>query len=387
MRSRRFPRRGFEFVLSVITVQLIAGSTGLVCYTAVESLDLGCLLRWDCPHASPNITYTVQTKTQGDPWQDVPWCVWISSRSCDVSQVFSSFELYNMIRLGVHLSPSSIVWIKPHKFDYSDFSQWLSLLLAISSALSFPPAAFSPPSVSVSLTNDSLSVKVQFPCATSRRCSRDVCCPISTLIDPWTTVTVFNELNRSDNQSRTVWTQEVVSIVEFSGLSPGQNYCAEANFSFPTFSMAASPKSTPGCVETGSRSGMLPMLCLGTGLSFVFLLLFLMVFLRKPRRDRPAPDNPPKALATSQDAESLAMPVCVPVEPCDPCDIHLELIDDHGSVDWSVENKSSSQLVHHDPSRGVVCCHNGGQRQKKGFDSGLRNPTLSHFCVETSDEN
>lgn len=41
------------------------GSTGLVCSTAVESLDLGCLLRWDCPHASPNTTYTVQTKTQG----------------------------------------------------------------------------------------------------------------------------------------------------------------------------------------------------------------------------------------------------------------------------------------------------------------------------------
>lgn len=41
------------------------GSTALVCYTAVESMDLGCLLRWDCPDASPNTTYTVQTKTQG----------------------------------------------------------------------------------------------------------------------------------------------------------------------------------------------------------------------------------------------------------------------------------------------------------------------------------
>lgn len=41
------------------------GSTGLVCNTVVESLDLGCLLRWDCPRASPNTTYTVQTKTQG----------------------------------------------------------------------------------------------------------------------------------------------------------------------------------------------------------------------------------------------------------------------------------------------------------------------------------
>lgn len=61
-----------------------------------------------------------------DPWMDVPWCVWISSHSCDVSQVFSNFEVYNMIRLGVHLSPTSTVWIEPRKFDYSDFSPWRS---------------------------------------------------------------------------------------------------------------------------------------------------------------------------------------------------------------------------------------------------------------------
>lgn len=42
----------------------------------------------------------------------------------------------------------------------------------------------------------------------------------------------------------------MVSFVDFSGLAPGQNYCAVANFSFPTFSMAASAKSTPQCVET-----------------------------------------------------------------------------------------------------------------------------------------
>lgn len=43
----------------------LPGSTAFVCYTTVESLDLGCLLQWDCPDASPNTTYTVQTKTQG----------------------------------------------------------------------------------------------------------------------------------------------------------------------------------------------------------------------------------------------------------------------------------------------------------------------------------
>lgn len=43
--------------------------------------------------------------------------------------------------------------------------------------------------------------------------------------------------------------------VDFSGLAPGQNYCAVANFSFPTFSMAASSKSAPQCVETVSKPG------------------------------------------------------------------------------------------------------------------------------------
>lgn len=66
----------------------------------------------------------------------------------------------------------------------------------------FPPltAAFSPPSVSVSLQDDLLLVKVQFPCAASRRCSVEGCCPVSELIDPWTTVTVYNTLNQSDFQ-------------------------------------------------------------------------------------------------------------------------------------------------------------------------------------------
>lgn len=57
------------------------------------------------------------------------------------------------------------------------------------------------------------------------------------------------------SQSRTVWTQEVVTYVDFTGLAPGRNYCAVANFSYPTFSMAASAKSNPQCIQTVSRSG------------------------------------------------------------------------------------------------------------------------------------
>lgn len=32
-----------------------------------------------------------------------------------------------MLRLGVHLGPVSTVWIKPRKFDYSDFGEWSEL--------------------------------------------------------------------------------------------------------------------------------------------------------------------------------------------------------------------------------------------------------------------
>ncbi|XP_071315071.1 uncharacterized protein [Trachinotus anak] len=358
--------------LCVVVVLLINGSTGLVCYTAVESLDLGCLLRWDCPYASPNTTYTVQTKTQGDPWQDVSWCVWISSRSCDVSRAFSDFELYNMIRLGVHLSPSSTVWMKPRKFDYSDLK-------------------FSPPSVSVSVEDEQLLVKVQFPCAANRRCSLERCCPISELIDPWTTVTVYNKLNRSEYQSRTVWTQEVVSFVEFSGLSPGQNYCAVANFSFPTFSMAASPKSAPQCVEIVSKSGLLPVLGLGVVLASLLLVPFLIAFLKKTRRAAPTIESQPKTPASLHDPVSLVPLSLVPV---DPCDIHLEIPDDHVSIESSSSVSSNQDQtstlgntcnpLHHESSSGAVYWDSGGMELEleQGLDSGISIPHVSQSSEE-----
>ncbi|KAM8746509.1 uncharacterized protein AB9X84_014735 [Acanthopagrus schlegelii] len=339
----------------VMVALFIKGSTGLVCYTAVESLDLGCLLRWDCPHASPNTTYTVQTKTQGDPWQDVPWCVWVSSCSCDVSRAFANFELYNMIRLGVHLGPGTTVWIEPRKFDYSDFT-------------------FSPPSVSVSVKEDQLMVKVQFPCAANRRCSPGRCCPITELIDPWTTVTVYNKLNHSEYQSRTVWTQEVVTYVDFSGLAPGQNYCAVANFSFPTFSMAASSKSAPQCVETVSKPGLLPVLCLGIGLTSLLLAPLLALFLRRPRRATPATEDQPKAPVPSQDPVS---PVQLSLVTVDPCDIHLELVDDQISIQSSSglpTNKAQTYTLdppRHDSRSGASYWDSGGVELEPSLDSGI----------------
>ncbi|XP_040037485.2 uncharacterized protein LOC120822143 isoform X1 [Gasterosteus aculeatus] len=324
-----------------VVALLIIGSTGSVCYTAVESLDLGCLLRWDCPHVSPNTTFTVQTKTQGDPWQDVPWCVWLSSHTCDLSHVFSNFELYNMVRLGVHLGPVSTAWMRPRKFDYSDFT-------------------FSPPSVTASLSDDQLLVTVQFPCAANRRCSLGGCCPISEMIDPWTTVTVYNKLNQSEYQSRTVWTQELVSHVEFSGLDPGQNYCAVANFSFPTFSMAASPKSAPQCVQTLSKSGflLLPAFFLGIGLTSLLLFPLLTVFLNRPRDTAATTEDQPKIPAAVQDPVSLL--------PVDPCDIHLEFADDKISIELSSNQDQTSNHTgdppHRDPSSGASYWDTGGMK-------------------------
>ncbi|KAK2899894.1 hypothetical protein Q8A73_013023 [Channa argus] len=359
--------------LFVVVTLLINGSTGLVCYTAVESLDLGCLLRWDCPHASPNTTYTVQTKTQGDPWQDVAWCVWIPSRTCDMSPVFSNFELYNMIRLGVHLSPISTVWIKPHKFDYSDFT-------------------FSPPSVSVSLKDDLLLVKVQFPCAANRRCSMKRCCPISEMIDPWTTVTVYNMLNRSEYQSRTVWTQEVMSNIEFSSLSPGQSYCAVANFSFPTFSMAASPKSDPQCVKTVFKSELPSVLCLGVGLMSLLFVPLLIVFLKKLRRTAPTTENQPKTPALVHDPVSLVPLSLVPV---DPCDIRVEINDHISESSSSLPSDQASicgstypcDLLQHDSSSGGVYWDSGGIELKPGLESGVSIPPVAHSSKETCGTN
>ncbi|XP_028330882.1 uncharacterized protein LOC114480698 [Gouania willdenowi] len=213
-----------------------------------------------------------------------------------------------MVRLGVHPDTTSTVWMKPVKFDYSDFT-------------------FSPPSISVSLREERLVVQVHFPCAANRRCSTKLCCPISQLIDPWTTVTMNSDVNMTSQQSRTVWTHDVVSYVEFSGLSPGQNYCVVANFSFPTFSMAASPKSDPQCIRTtdANQSELQSQLLLGIGSTFLFLFLFLflVVFLLKQR---------------SKTTKSRSAPVPVPLPPSlvpvpvDPEDVHLELTEDDHQI-------------------------------------------------------
>ncbi|KAJ0055497.1 hypothetical protein NL108_003896 [Boleophthalmus pectinirostris] len=295
----------------------INGSIGISCYTTLESVDLGCLLRWDCPKASPNTTFSVQTKKPGDPWRDVSWCIWVSSRTCDVSQAVSNFEGYSMMRVGVHLSPSTTVWMKPRKFDYTDFT-------------------FSAPSLSLSLQEDQLLVKVQFPCATSRRCSARRCCPITELIDPLTTVTLYNKL--SEYQSRTVWTYETLSFVVFSGLAAGQNYCAVAYFSFPNINMTSSPMSSPQCIQTVSYTGLVPLVAIGGALSLLLLLPLCGVFLwrRRPAGASPAPSSQPQSPPPIHEPVSLVPFSMVPVNLED---VHIEV-----SYKESSESASTSSL-------------------------------------------
>ncbi|KAM6959957.1 uncharacterized protein LKV04_021615 [Tautogolabrus adspersus] len=278
-----------------------------------------------------------------------------------------------MIRLGVHLNPSSTVWIEPRKFDYSDFN-------------------YSPPSVSVSLKDEQLLVKVQFPCAANRRCSVERCCPITQLIDPWTTVTVYNNLNQSQYQSRTVWTQEAVSYVEFSDLAPGQNYCAVANFSFPTFSMAASPRSAPQCVVTLSKAGLLPVLCVGIGLTSLLLVPLLTLFLRRPSKDEQPTENQPKTQnqASAHDPVSL---VPIYLDPVDPCDIHLGFVEDEISIDscsslqcdqdQTSTLKNSCDHRHPALSPGAAYCDSGGMELDQRLDSGISIPPVSQSSEET----
>ncbi|CAB1345377.1 unnamed protein product [Coregonus sp. 'balchen'] len=293
---------------------LIIGSSGTFCNTSVASLDLGCLLQWDCPQANTNTTtYTVQTKTQGDPWQDVEGCVQVSSQHCDVSQSFSDFELYNMIRLGLHQDSGSHVWTEPRKFD----------------------PTFSRPSVSVSLSRERLVVEVHFPCSTNRGClPLQSCCPLSELIDPWVTVTVYNQQNHSDYKRRTGWAQEVVYRAEFSDLVPGQDYCALANFSFgpPTFPLASSPTSHPRCVHQAAPGPGLQPVLFGIGVCAVLFspLLALALYRLKQKPDAPHINRLPKTLASLQ--ASLQDPPESSSDPVDLSDIHVEVVDDHLSI-------------------------------------------------------
>ncbi|KAL0970162.1 hypothetical protein UPYG_G00238240 [Umbra pygmaea] len=346
---------------------VITGSSGVGCTTTVSSLDLGCLLQWDCPQANNNTTtYTVQAMTQGVPWQDVEGCVRIPSRQCDASDAFTDFQLYNLFRVGLHEGLGGPVWTDPRSFEPKDFN-------------------FSPPTVSVTPSRRGLVAEVHFPCSTSRGQS---CRPVSELIDPWVTVSVYNQQNSSDLKVHTGWAQEVVYEAVFLDLLPGQHYCVKANFSFgpPSFLEACSPPSQPHCVHIANPGPGLQPLVVGCvcALLIVPLSAFVLYFL-KQRREAPPTDRLPKSLASLQ-VSVYDLPESSP-DPVDPSDVYVELVDDHlsiltsfsGCVDTNNQvpyqgDGYSSNLYHRDYSSDNVHWDTWGTEMDVTFGSTLSLP-------------
>ncbi|AWO97540.1 putative dual specificity testis-specific protein kinase 2-like [Scophthalmus maximus] len=157
------------------------------------------------------------------------------------------------------------------------------------------------------------------------------------------------------------------STPTFSGLSPGQNYCAVANFSFPTFSMAASPQSAPQCAEVVSKSGPMPVLCLGILLASLLLVPLLVVVLKNPpRAAAPAAENRPKAPSSPRAPVSL---VPRPLVPVDLCDIHVELADGRASVESSsavTRDQDQTPALRRASSCGAAYWDSGGMEPELG---------------------
>ncbi|XP_029616201.1 uncharacterized protein si:dkeyp-75h12.7 isoform X2 [Salmo trutta] len=280
----------------------ITGSSRAVCTSSLSSLNFNCVLQWDCPQANATTTYTVQTKTQGDSWRDVESCVRFSSQLCDLSEAFSNFEVYNMIRLGLHQDQGSPVWTEQHMFGVRDFN-------------------FSSPSVLVSLSGERLVVEVHLPCSGKGEClPLQSCCPLSKYIDLWVTVTVYNQQNPSDYKTQIGLAQKMVYGAEFSNLVPGHDYCVMANFSISptTFPQASSPPSDPSCVHhAGPGLGLQPVL-LGIGVCAVLVFPLLALYLLKHKRDAPH-------------ASLQAFLQDLPESPSDPVD-PSDIVDDHLSI-------------------------------------------------------
>ncbi|XP_029522496.1 uncharacterized protein LOC115133423 [Oncorhynchus nerka] len=296
----------------------VTGSSRDVCTTRLYSLNFNCVLQWDCPQANATTTYTVQTKTQGDLWQDVESCVRFSSQLCDLSEAFSNFEVYNMIRLGLHQGPGSPVWTENLGFGVRDFN-------------------FSSPSVLVSLSGERLGVEVHLPCSSKREClPLQSCCPLSKFIDLRVTVTVYDRQNPSDYKTHIGLVQTMVYGAEFSNLVPGHDYCVVANFStsLATFPQASSPPSDPSCVHhAGPGLGLQPVL-LGIGVCAVLFspLLALALYLLKQKRDVPHVNRLPKSLASLQAfLQDLPESPSDPVEPSDIVDDHLSILSSFSS--------------------------------------------------------
>ncbi|KTF77461.1 hypothetical protein cypCar_00003150, partial [Cyprinus carpio] len=175
------------FFLLVLNVASVVS----VCDIRVHTINFGCRLEWDCPDANPKTTYTVLSKTHSKSWKNVSDCIQISRQSCDLSRVFPNIHIYNVVRLT-----SELLWL----------NETLNCTPITDSA-----AKFTSPSITISMANGSLWVRVNFPCAPSISCSLEdddyveekemgCSCPLTEFKSLWATVTLYNEQNLSDRQ-------------------------------------------------------------------------------------------------------------------------------------------------------------------------------------------
>ncbi|KAL4660909.1 hypothetical protein GN956_G800 [Arapaima gigas] len=201
----------------VLAVSITLFPTGFgcsLCNMKLESRDFGVNLWWDCPTLPPNTSFTVRTKTQGEHnWSSKTGCVRVTSRNCNLSEAFQHLALYNMVQLGIEVTPRSLCWSKVLKVDLDS------------------DMVFSPPSVSVSLNHSVLTVKVQFPESRNRRlCPQQTSCPVSAVLQPLTTIMVYNRKQPSKCQIRTLRATNETLNCSFEKLEAGEEYCAMANF-------------------------------------------------------------------------------------------------------------------------------------------------------------
>ncbi|XP_016131717.1 uncharacterized protein [Sinocyclocheilus grahami] len=273
------------FFLLVLNVESVVS----VCDISVHTINFGCHLEWDCPDANPKTTYTVLSKTHGTSWENVSDCIQISRQSCDLSHVFPNINIYNFIRLT-----SELLWLNETRGC---------------TPITDPAAKFTPPSITNSMANGSLWVTVNFPCAPSISCTFEdddyvegnemgCYCPLTEFKSLWATVTLYNEQNLSDRQA---YTAEVMLEnpfeVEFGFLTPGQVYCAVANFTAEGV-LTSSPPSLPQCVYIPAKLESLIVIIVCAVL-IVLGLVFFLVWRKCSFSERPLP----RSLALLRDLE------------------------------------------------------------------------------------
>ncbi|XP_046707082.1 uncharacterized protein si:dkeyp-75h12.7 isoform X2 [Silurus meridionalis] len=258
-------------IVLVISLVLNVGPSFSSCTTRVRVQDLGCHMHWSCSDINTTTTtFTVQTKIQGAEWQNVSHCFQISSYSCDVSQVFKSFELFNFVMLGLNQGHGNMNWTSTELCD----------------PVKDPNASFSPPSLSLYLNEQQLWVEVIFPCAPNVVCQDEdyeeeegdekdtpTCCTITDILPQNTTVTLYNKHNMNENQTHTMMVEGSPWKLPFLGLSPGQEYCAVAHY-------ASSPLSDPQCIHVPllENPNLLVLALCGV---FIALLLLIGLVLRR----------------------------------------------------------------------------------------------------------